>query len=97
MSMKKMNIYKVIEIEHLTESTYRLRTERPNVPIKAGQCFNVGILGAGVNREYSMYSAADAPYVENSRTDLRSGSRLWIRIRQSLHESTKPGGTHRQL
>lgn len=59
-----MNIYKVIEIEHLTENTYRLRTERPNVPIKAGQCFNVGILGAGVNREYSMYSAADAPYLD---------------------------------
>jgi ferredoxin--NADP+ reductase len=59
-----MNIYKVIEIEHLTESTYRLRTERPNVPIKAGQCFNVGMLGAGVNREYSMYSDADAPYLD---------------------------------
>ncbi|MDH5573157.1 MAG: FAD-binding oxidoreductase, partial [Gammaproteobacteria bacterium] len=27
-------------------------------------CFNVGIPGAGVNREYSMYSGADEPYLE---------------------------------
>jgi len=59
-----MNTYKVIAVDHLTESTFRLRAERPNVPIKAGQCFNVGVPGAGVNREYSMYSSADAPYLD---------------------------------
>jgi ferredoxin/flavodoxin---NADP+ reductase len=59
-----MKLYKVLEIEHLTESVFRLRTERPDVTIKEGQCFNVGIPGAGVNREYSMYSAADAPCLD---------------------------------
>ena len=59
-----MKIYKVLEIEHLTDSTFRLRTERPPVPIKAGQCFNVGLPGNGVNREYSMYSNAVAPYLD---------------------------------
>ena len=59
-----MKTYKVLEIEHLTESTFCLRTERPSATIKAGQCFNVGIPGAAVNREYSMYSAADAPFLE---------------------------------
>lgn len=59
-----MKGYKVLELEHLTTSTFRLRTERPQVTIRAGQCFNVGLPGTGVNREYSMYSAADAPYLD---------------------------------
>ena len=59
-----MNTYKVLEIDRLTENTFRLRAERPDVTIRAGQCFNVGVPGAGVNREYSMYSSADAPYLD---------------------------------
>jgi ferredoxin-NADP reductase len=59
-----MKNYKVLEIEHLTEHTFMMRTERPDTIIKAGQCFNVGMLGTGVNREYSMYSAAEAPYID---------------------------------
>jgi len=57
-------MFKVLEVSHLTESTVRLRTERPQVKIFAGQCFNVGVPGRGINREYSMYSAADAPYLD---------------------------------
>lgn len=68
-----MKIYKVIEIEHLTESTFRLRSERPDVPIKAGQCFNVGVVGTGINREYSMYSGADAPYLDFLIKEVDSG------------------------
>ena len=59
-----MNTYKILKIEHLSASTFLLRTERPETTIKAGQCFNVGMPGTGVNREYSMYSAADAPYLD---------------------------------
>lgn len=59
-----MSTYKVLAIEHLTKHTFQLRTERPQVNIKAGQCFNVGVPGSGVNREYSMYSAAEAPYLD---------------------------------
>lgn len=55
---------RVLEINHLTESTVLLRTERPQVEIVAGQCFSVGVPGSGINREYSMYSAADAPYLD---------------------------------
>ena len=68
-----MKSYKVLEIEHLTESTFRLRTERPVAAIKAGQCFNVGIPGAGVNREYSMYSSADAPYLDFLIKEVKDG------------------------
>lgn len=57
-------LFKVLKKRWLTENTFCLRTERPDVKILAGQCFNVGIPGVGINREYSMYSAADAPYLE---------------------------------
>lgn len=59
-----MGTFKVLEIEHLTDQTFRLRTERSSAPIIAGQCFNVGIPGSGINREYSMYSNANAPFLE---------------------------------
>jgi ferredoxin--NADP+ reductase len=56
--------YKVIENIRLSEKTYRLRTNRPPTPIKAGQCFSVGTRDLAINREYSMYSAADDPFVD---------------------------------
>ena len=59
-----MKTFKVISITHLTPKTFLLKTERPQVEIRAGQCFNLGIPGMSINREYSMYSSADAPYLE---------------------------------
>ena len=59
-----MKPFKVISVEHLTKDTFRLRTERPEVPILAGQCFNVGIPGGSINREYSMYSDANGDYLD---------------------------------
>ena len=55
-----MNKYKVLDIEELSKNTVRLKTERPTVYIQAGQCFNVGLPGMGINREYSMFSAENA-------------------------------------
>ena len=60
----KMKPYKILEVEHLTIHTLRIRTERPDVPIVAGQCFNVGLPGWSINREYSLYSDANANYVD---------------------------------
>jgi ferredoxin/flavodoxin---NADP+ reductase len=59
-----LNTFPLLDIEHLTENTFRLRVERPNIPIKSGQCFNIGIPGLGINREYSMYSSEDSPYLD---------------------------------
>ena len=59
-----MDSFKVIENVRLSEKTYRLRTDRPTTPIKAGQCFSVGTRDLAINREYSMYSAADDPFVD---------------------------------
>jgi NAD(P)H-flavin reductase len=59
-----MHTYHVLDIQHKTPNTFCLRIERPNGVIASGQCFNVGIPGIDINREYSMYSGADAPYLE---------------------------------
>lgn len=56
--------YKVLANDRVAKSTYVLKTERPPIDIRAGQCFSVGTRQLGINREYSMYSAAEAPYVE---------------------------------
>ncbi len=54
----KKNTYQVIKKEHIAPQTFVLYTERPNVPVKAGQCFSVGTDALGINREYSIYSGA---------------------------------------
>lgn len=59
-----MKIFKVLDVTEKSQNTFCLRVERPNVPIKSGQCFNVGIPGMDINREYSMYSDAKAEYLE---------------------------------
>jgi ferredoxin--NADP+ reductase len=56
--------YRVISNRFLTPETFVLRTERPEVDIRAGQCFSVGSSELAINREYSMYSAAHDPYVD---------------------------------
>ena len=59
-----MAVVKVIGNEKLSQSTFMLTVERPDIEIKAGQCFNIGTNESGVNREYSMYSDANADYVQ---------------------------------
>jgi ferredoxin-NADP reductase len=59
-----MNSYLVLSNTQKTQNTFCVRVERPNTSIKSGQCFNVGVAGMDINREYSMYSGADDPYLE---------------------------------
>ena len=54
----------MIENVQLSEGTFRLRTERTDTTIRAGQCFSVGTKDLGINREYSMYSGANDPYID---------------------------------
>lgn len=60
----RSNEYRVLDIQRLSKQTFRLRAERPGITIKAGQCFNVGCGDIGINREYSMYSGADEPFLD---------------------------------
>lgn len=50
-----------------------LTVERPDVHIKSGQCFNIGMQGSGVNREYSMYSDANANYIQFIIREVENG------------------------
>ena len=59
-----MSAVKIIGNERLSSSTFMLTVERPDIEIKSGQCFNIGTNEAGVNREYSMYSDANADHVQ---------------------------------
>jgi ferredoxin/flavodoxin---NADP+ reductase len=59
-----MNSYPIIDIEHLSQDTFKIRVDNPNIPSKSGQCFNVGLDTLGINREYSMYSSADSKYLD---------------------------------
>jgi ferredoxin--NADP+ reductase len=59
-----MKTYSVLDIKKKTNETFCLQIEKPRVLIRAGQCFNVGLPGMDINREYSMYSDANAQYLE---------------------------------
>lgn len=54
----------VQEVEHLTESTTRLRLDRKGFQFRAGQHVNVGLPASGVNREYSIYSGEQELYLD---------------------------------
>lgn len=59
-----MPIANVVDIKFLSTATFLLTIERPDMDIRSGQCFNLGTNKAGVNREYSMYSDANADHIE---------------------------------
>jgi len=65
---------KVLKIRKLSPSAYVLRLDRKELVYKPGQCFNLGLKGSGVNREYSIYSGADAPYLEFLIKEVQGGT-----------------------
>lgn len=60
----KRHLHKVLDVQLLTESAYRIRCERNDLRFDAGQCVNLGFPGAGVNREYSTYSSENDPHLD---------------------------------
>lgn len=56
-SVGHINACRVIKIRFLTKSTYSLVLERNNFEFIPGQCVNLGLVGSGINREYSSYSS----------------------------------------
>ncbi len=61
---KKRTTCKVLEVRKLTESAAVLRFEREGLKFDPGQYIRVGIEGDAEIRDYSVYSGADAEYVE---------------------------------
>lgn len=61
---KKRKTCKVLEARKLTELTSVLRFEREGLQFEPGQYIRVGVEGDPEIRDYSVYSGADADYVE---------------------------------
>lgn len=59
-----MSTYQILNIRKISEHCALITTERPDVDVRPGQCFSVGIPGMGVNREYSMASNSQSEYLE---------------------------------
>lgn len=64
MKTKKITYSKILEIRNLTESTYVLRLEKSDFVFKAGQYLVLNVPGDNKAREYSIYSAEEAPYID---------------------------------
>ena len=61
---KKRKTCRVLEVRTLTESTAVVRFERAGLEFEPGQYIRVGIEGDDEIRDYSVYSGADADYLE---------------------------------
>ncbi len=62
--MNNRQLYKVLSVRDLTESTYAIKIERNNFQFVPGQCVNIGLPNDAVNREYSTYSGLKDKYLE---------------------------------
>ena len=67
------HLHKVLGVRFLTEDTYVIRCERGNLQFQAGQCVNLGFPGAGVNREYSIYSGQKDPHLDFLIKEVKGG------------------------
>ena len=67
-------LHKVLNIRNISPSTYAIRLERKNITFKAGQCFNLGVKGSGINREYSIYSGENDPFLEFLIKEVKGGA-----------------------
>ena len=70
---KTIVLTRLIKIRNLSSSAYVLRLERKDFNFLPGQCVNLGVKGAGINREYSTYSGKDDPYLEFLIKDVSGG------------------------
>ena len=69
-----MKLYKVIEIRHLTESTFVIRFERNNFEFQTGQFVMMGLRGAVEMREYSIYSGENDGFLEVLVREVKDGN-----------------------
>jgi ferredoxin/flavodoxin---NADP+ reductase len=56
--------YKIIDIRHLTDSTFVLRMERNGLSFQPGQFIMLGSVKMKVQREYSVYSGKNDEFLE---------------------------------
>lgn len=59
-----MKLHRVLANTPVGKASFILRVERGEGLIRAGQCFSVGTADTAINREYSIYSGENDPYIE---------------------------------
>lgn len=70
--LAKEKIHKLIDIRHLTESTYVLRLDKKNLAFKPGQYITVGKFNVEP-RQYSVYSPNNVEYLEVLIKEVENG------------------------
>ncbi|MCW3804699.1 ferredoxin--NADP reductase [Plebeiibacterium marinum] len=73
MKRNRINYHEILEIRHLTESTFIIRFEKNGLKFKAGQHICVGPPDGVHSREYSIYSAENDPYIEILVKEVQNG------------------------
>ncbi len=62
--MTEKKHFSVQKITHLTDSVFIIRIDKHDFMFAPGQHVTLGIKGAAINREYSVYSSPSEPYME---------------------------------
>ena len=57
-------LHEIMDIRHITDSTFIIRLDKGDLKFKAGQHINVGPANSIHTREYSIYSGEDDDYIE---------------------------------
>jgi len=73
MSRNRLNLHEILEVRHLTDSTFVIRFEKNGMDFTAGQHVCVGPPNGIHTREYSIYSPEDAPYIEILVKEVQNG------------------------
>jgi ferredoxin-NADP reductase len=66
--------HKVLKVKSLTKTSFILRIEKKAIRFKAGQHINVGPDDNMLNREYSIYSSENDPYIEVLVKEVKDGA-----------------------
>ncbi len=69
----KTELHEILDIRHLTESTFVLRIERKGLEFEAGQHVCVGPPNGIHTREYSIYSGVTEDYIEILVKEVENG------------------------
>ncbi len=72
-SRQRLNYHEILEVRHLTPSTFIIRFERNGLEFTPGQHICVGPPNGIHTREYSIYSSAEAPYIEILVKEVQNG------------------------
>ncbi|TLX76526.1 oxidoreductase [Labilibacter sediminis] len=69
----RLNLHEILEVRHLTDSTFVIRFEKNDLNFTAGQHVCVGPPNGIHTREYSIYSAVEDPYIEILVKEVENG------------------------